>query len=129
MRWEEGQNMRKICATLQMGSIRVPHNSSFLHFWNKKWWYFWSGRSADHLKYPQGTFLFFRKILVFWGSKIFWRSKNIHPKPIILMGLPQKLQNMRNICANMCSTYFPLPIVLLYHDSIWALQKMLLFFD
>jgi hypothetical protein len=49
---------------------------------------FWSGKSADPFKY---LFNFFEKFWSFGGSKIFWRSKNIHPKPIILMALPQKI--------------------------------------
>ncbi len=57
-----------------MGSGWLPHISSPVHFDYKIWWYFWSERSADPFKYPQGKFLiFFRKI---WS---FVRSKNFHP--------------------------------------------------
>lgn len=111
----------KICATLKMGSGWLPYISSPRHFYYKIWWYFWSERSADHFKSPQGTFLIFfpKKIGILKVQKI-WRSKNIHPKPIILVGLPRKIEkyvqnmrkyaqicailknrNMRKICANM----------------------------
>jgi hypothetical protein len=103
------QNMGKICATLKMGSYQVLHILSSLHFCFKTWWYFWSGRSADHFQYPQDAFLifFFEKIWSF-GVPNFWRSKNIHPKPIFFDGSsPEKLQNMRKICGNMRSTYPP----------------------
>ncbi len=67
----EKPNMHKICATLKMGSGWVPHISSSMQFRYKICWYFWSERSADHFKYPQGTFLIFsRKFWSFEGSKI-----------------------------------------------------------
>ncbi len=60
----------------------------------------------------------------FGGSKIVLEVQNIHTKPITLMVLPRKLQNMRKICAKyaeICAAHIspqppnpclPVPIVL-----------------
>ncbi len=49
--------------------------------------------------YPQGTFCSFE------GPKLFGISKNIHPMPVISMGLSQKkiCAKYVQICANVCN--------------------------
>jgi hypothetical protein len=57
--------------------------------------------------------MFFEKFWSFEGSRGFKISKNFHPKPIILMGLLQKLQKYvqkyAQICGILSSTYYILP--------------------
>ncbi len=106
------------------GSGWPTHITSPRHFCDKIWWYFWSGRSADHFKYPQGTFLFFSKILVFWGvPKMFiWTEKMQNMRKICAnMRNPEKTEicaKYAQICGNMSSTYIP-PLNKLTIDVFW----------